>query len=173
MPSTAAAFLERHRFHSSQAWATSPIKRAKMKTFIGVWIDRRRAVIVKIGQPEYIGDPEPQLAIEELASGVAKRVRTTGGSRTGKTPWGPQQVISESKAEARQRQQMDRFFDRLIAAVCHAERLLLMGPGETKQALAKTIKSMPSLAAKLAGVETCDKMTPNQIAARVRAFFHL
>jgi hypothetical protein len=46
-----------------------------------------------------------------------------------------------------------------------------MGPGEIKQKFIEAIKSMPSIAVELAGVETCDKMTPKQIAARVRTFF--
>lgn len=46
-----------------------------------------------------------------------------------------------------------------------------MGPGEAKKELEKEIRQAKNLAERLTSVETCDKMTPNQIMARVRSFF--
>jgi hypothetical protein len=37
----------------------------------------------------------------------------------------------------------------------------------------KVVEANPALAARVAGVETRDKMTPNQVAARVGDFFQL
>ena len=65
------------------------------------------------------------------------------------------------------------YYRRLKKSMHKADRILIMGPGETKHGLMKVIKADPPMAAKVAGVETCDKMTLNQIVSRVKFFFHL
>jgi hypothetical protein len=144
-----------------------------MKTYIGIWVDRRKAVVVTLNQPEPFDETERQTKMTEIDSGVEKRVRTAGGSRTAKSPWGPQQAVSESKAAARHQTQLKNFYHRLIEFLPEAHRILILGPGEAKHGLMKMIEKDPTLAARVTGVETSDKMTPNQIAARVRTFFQL
>ncbi len=117
--------------------------------------------------------PEAEVKISETASGVEKRIRTAGGSRTAKVPWGPQQAVSESKGQARHQSQLNAFYQRLVKSMGKADRILIMGPGETKHGLMRAISKDPATREKPASVETCDKMTPNQIAARVREFFQL
>jgi hypothetical protein len=144
-----------------------------MKIYIGIWVDRRRAIVATLNQPDPFEEKDPRTKISEIASGVEKRVRTSGGSRTGNAPWGPQQVVSESKAEARHQTQLKDFYQRLVKVVSAAHRILIMGPGEAKNGLMTMIETDPKLAARVAGVETRDKMTPNQIVARVGDFFQL
>lgn len=108
-----------------------------------------------------------------MPSNVEKRVRPAGGSRTSKTPWGLQQVVSESKSEARHQRQLRSFYRRRLPHRTKAHRIMIMGPGEAKTGLMKVIADNPALSARVAGVETRDKMTPKQVAARVGAFFEL
>jgi hypothetical protein len=149
------------------------LKGSITKEYIGIWMDRRRAIIVSARKPGFPDDGETKVNIAEMASGVEKRVRTAGGSRTAKVPWGPQQTVAESKLEARHQRQLSLFYNRLLAQVRDAQRIFVMGPGETKDGFVKTIEKDPTVSRKLAGVETRDKMTPRQAAAKVKAFFGL
>jgi hypothetical protein len=144
-----------------------------MKIYVGIWVDRRKAIVAILNQPDLVDETERQTKISEIASGVEKRVRTAGGSRTGNSPWGPQQVVSESKAEARHQAQLKEFYQRLVKVVSAAHRILIMGPGKAKNGLMKMIETDPKLAARVAGVESSDKLTPKQLAARVGDFFQL
>jgi hypothetical protein len=49
--------------------------------------------------------------------------------------------------------------------------VLIFGPGEAKLELENEIRKSKELARKLVGVETADKMTERQIAAKVRRYF--
>ena len=60
----------------------------------------------------------------------------------------------------------------VIAALRQFETLLLFGPGEAKGELHKRLVKM-KLGARVSAVETQDKMTDAQIAAKVRAHFGL
>jgi hypothetical protein len=46
-----------------------------------------------------------------------------------------------------------------------------MGPGDAKLVLKKEVEKSKTLSAKITGIQTCDKMTNKQLAARVRSFF--
>lgn len=73
--------------------------------------------------------------------------------------------------EARHRQQSIRFFQKVIQAVADAHKIMLMGPGEAKVELKKEMDKSQAISESLVHMETCDKMTQRQIAARVRDFF--
>ena len=144
-----------------------------MKNYAGIWVDRRKAFIVSMDRSVYSYDSDSAPTTLEIPSGVEERVPKTGGMRTAHPPWAPQYGVPESRSEARQQRQLNAFFGRLIGAIQTADRILIMGPGETKHGLMRAIRKLPAFASRVAGVETCDKMTPHQIAAKIRAFFHL
>jgi hypothetical protein len=52
-----------------------------------------------------------------------------------------------------------------------ADKILIMGPGEAKLELKKEIEKSKALIPKIVGVHTSDKMTNNQIAAKVKSYF--
>jgi len=58
----------------------------------------------------------------------------------------------------------------MIACIRDAEAILLLGPGEAKGELKKRIER-DKLGGRIVGVETVDKMTDRQIAAKVRQHF--
>ena len=51
-----------------------------------------------------------------------------------------------------------------------AEFILIFGPGEAKGELRKRLEKS-KLGGRIAGVETVDKMTDRQIAAKIRQYF--
>jgi len=62
------------------------------------------------------------------------------------------------------------YYDAVIASIGDAESILIFGPGEAKGELNKRLKRN-KLGGRIAGVETVDKMTDRQIAAKVRQRF--
>ena len=57
-----------------------------------------------------------------------------------------------------------------IASIRDAQSILLFGPGEAKGELKKRLERI-GLGERIVGVETVDKMTDRQIAAKVRRHF--
>ena len=62
------------------------------------------------------------------------------------------------------------YYDEVIAHLGSAESIFIFGPGEAGGELEKRLASK-GLGAKVVGVETADKMTDHQVAARVRQHF--
>ncbi len=136
-----------------------------MKKRVGIWIDAKEALIVTLG------GPEDAPVFEEVQSDVERYVRLSGGSRTKRTPWGPQNISSDSKMQARHQQQLRRFYQAVIKAVDGAYKIMLMGPGEAKLGLKKEIDKNIPLSESLVHMETCDKMTQGQLVAYIKKFF--
>jgi hypothetical protein len=62
------------------------------------------------------------------------------------------------------------YYDAVIACLRDAEAILIFGPGEAKGELKKRLEGL-NLGGRIVGVETVDKMTDRQIAAKVRQRF--
>ena len=142
-----------------------------MKKYTGIWIDHKKAVIVTKKRTERSYEEDVELAVTQINSDVERKVRLAGGSRTRNTPWGPQEIAVDSKIEARQKQQLKKFYQRIIELITDADKILIMGPGEAKLELKKEIEKSKALIPKIVGVHTSDKMTNNQIAAKVKSYF--
>jgi stalled ribosome rescue protein Dom34 len=132
-----------------------------MNRKVGLWIDHRKAVIISL-----VGEEEEVKLIE---SNVEKHVRSSGGSRS-KTPYGPEDVVAEDNRERRFTGHLNKYYDEVISSIHDAEAVLIFGPGEAKNELKKHIKSK-ELQGRIVRVETVDKMTDHQIAAKVRQYF--
>jgi hypothetical protein len=125
-----------------------------MKNNVGLWIDHRKAVIVSI--------TDSGEEIQDIPSNMEPHVRFSGLSD-----------VEESADDIRDRQyagHLTHFYDEVIERIGDAEAVLILGPGEAKGELAKRLDSK-GLKPRIAGVETADKMTNPQIAARVRRYF--
>jgi len=125
-----------------------------MKRDVGLWIDHRKAVIV-IATEE--GD-ETKL----IESEMEKHVRFASGSS--------QDGSSEDMRDRQFANHLAVYYDRVIECIGDAQSILLLGPGEAKGELAKRLEGT-ELGGRVVGVETVDKMTDRQIAARVRQRF--
>ena len=132
-----------------------------MTTQAGLWIDHRKAVIVTVSDE---GD-----TTEVVKSNVERHVGHSGGPRAGGSH-GSRAGAGEDTRERRFEGQLNKYYDEVVACIREAEAILILGPGEAKGEL-KTRLEHDGLGARIVGVETVDKMTDRQIAAKVRERF--
>jgi hypothetical protein len=141
-----------------------------MKKYVGIWLDHREAYLVYLSKDQPISS-ENQEMIECIESEIERRVRLSGGSRSRKTPYGPQEISVDSKQEDRIKGQLRKYYQEIIKRISDADRILIFGPGEAKIELKKEIEKSKQLAGKIKQIESADKMTMRQIAAKARTFF--
>ena len=65
---------------------------------------------------------------------------------------------------------LNTYYDAIVASIGGAESILVFGPGEAKGELKKRLQRK-HLGGRVAVIETVDKMTDRQIAAKVRQHF--
>ena len=132
-----------------------------MNTKTGLWIDHRKAVIVHVTAT---GEE-----IKQIPSSAEKQLR-----RTGSTPlqgnFESQQVPADDSRQRTYTGQLNTFYDEVIACIRDAESILIFGPGVAKDELKGRLEEN-NLGDRVSGVETVDKMTDPQIAAKVRQHF--
>ena len=141
-----------------------------MKKYAGIWLDHRKAFLVYLISGRQTFDEEPG-SVERLESNVERKVRLSGGSRSRKTPYGPQEIAVDGKLEDRIKQQLKQYYQGIIKKIEGADRIYIFGPGEAKVELKKEIEKLKEFAGKINKVESADKMTHRQIVAKVRTFF--
>ena len=124
-----------------------------MKSTVGLWIDHREAVIVSL--------TDRVQKTKRIISDTDKHVRFSGGA--GKTS-------SEDQRDRRFTGQLDKYYDRVVSCIRDADAILILGPGEAKVELQARLEK-EALGGRIAGIETVDKMTEHQIAAKVRQRF--
>ena len=141
-----------------------------MKKYVGIWLNRREAIVVSLTKAHTPFSDKPAM-IERIESAVERRVRPSGGSRSRKTPYGPQEISVESKQDAHIRHQLSAYHEVIISRISDADRILIFGPGQAKIQLKKEIEKSADLAKRIQKIESADKMTHKQIAAKVKKFF--
>lgn len=67
--------------------------------------------------------------------------------------------------------EIKHFFDDVLKKLEHAESVLIFGPGEAKDELHKLFKSQHHTA-QIVGIESADKLTENQVVAKVRDHYN-
>jgi len=132
-----------------------------MKKQAGLWIDHRKAVIVIV--------TEEGEDIQKIESGMGRHVHYRGASTT-KSPYSTQYQQGDDQLDNKFTEQLNKFYDEVIAHIRAAEAVLIFGPGEAKGELEKRIEH-EGLKAQILAVETVDKMTDRQISAKVRERF--
>jgi hypothetical protein len=136
-------------------------KGVPMKKAVGLWIDHKKAVIVN--GIESGGD------VVTIESNMEKHVRYKEGARP-KTAYGAQHSPAEDVQDRKYNEHLNKYYNRIIAQICKADSIFIMGPGEAKLELRKRL-AHAQLAHRVAGIETADKMTDRQIAVRIRKFY--
>jgi hypothetical protein len=132
-----------------------------MKTTMGLWIDHRKAVIVRVS-----GKGEKTSVIESRAE---KQPGRFDGVRS-ITPYEAQKVQADGRQDIKFADKLNIFYDEVISILRDAESIFLFGPGVAKGELKKRLED-DHLAHRLQAVETVDQMTDPQIAAKVRGYF--
>lgn len=126
-----------------------------MKGQAGLWIDHREACIV------FVGDAGEET--KRIRSDMEKHVRFSGGNRT-------EEGSADDQRDRQFARHLNKYYDEVISHIRDAESILLFGPGEAKGELEKRLATK-GFSGRIVRVETVDKMTMRQIAARVRLHF--
>jgi len=127
-----------------------------MKSEIGLWIDHRQAVLVIV--------TDAGEETKHIISDMEKHVRFSSG-------------LSEdgSLEDVRDRQfenHLNNYYDEVVAVIRDADAIQIFGPGEAKGELEKRLEH-EGLKGRIVAIETVDKMTDRQIAAKVREHFRV
>lgn len=129
----------------------------------GIWIDSSRAILVTLQNGKE--------KITEVDSSMENRMYHDHGGNKG-TFMGRQHVNDERKFEERRKHQMHDFLEDVVNHTKYADELYVFGPAETKTELSKMINEDKSaISAKLKAVESADKMSLNEIVAKVKKFY--
>jgi len=132
-----------------------------MKKTVGLWIDHRKAIVVAVTDK----GEETGLVISK----AEKQPRRSGDSPL-RGPYDPLRVPAADSRQRRFTGHLNIYYDAVIACIRDAEAILIFGPGDAKDELKKRLKRN-NLGGRIAGLETADKMTDRQIAAKVRKYF--
>ncbi|MGE5314228.1 MAG: hypothetical protein ACM3Q4_06005 [Acidobacteriota bacterium] len=119
----------------------------------GLWIDHKKAIIVTL-----TNDGEE---ITHVESDISKTDRIAGNADTPPT---------ESQRNRRFGEALNRYYDNLLIYMRDKMAILIMGPGKAKIEFQKRLEEK-ALSQRIVAVETADKMTDRQFAARVRRHF--
>jgi hypothetical protein len=132
-----------------------------MTTKAGVWIDHRKAVIVTVGPAEK--------RTSVILSKVEKHPERSGDSPLHGRYEGCQ-VPADDRRQRALTGELNVYYDAVLGAVRNVESLLICGPGEAKGELRKRLETK-GFGGRIAAVETVDKMTDRQIAAKTHEYF--
>ncbi len=127
-----------------------------MKKEVGLWIDHREAILVTI-----TAEGEATTCIY---SDIEVDAQYSGSSRSS----GSQNA--ENMQDRKYTNNLGRYYDAIIGYIRDADSIQIFGPGEAKGELVKRLKSK-NLRKRIVSIETTDKLTDPQIAAKVRQQF--
>ena len=126
---------------------------------IGLWIDHKYAYIIS----------HEDARVETIQSHIEPPAHFSGGTRLGGKH--NQKTDTELRHNDRFRLQLGKYYQQVIAALKDVNLIFVMGPGEAKIEFEKALKKHKSMSKRLMKIETTDKMTKNQMIARVRKFY--
>lgn len=129
---------------------------------IGIWIDHKEAILVSLE-----GD---QTTVEHLKSNAESHYRPSGGWKASGTSVAVS-VSKEQKADERRKHQFHKFYQEIIQKIGQSGKIYIFGPSEAKLELAKEIEKIKGWRDRIAAVEPSDRLSENQIVAKVKSFF--
>jgi hypothetical protein len=132
-----------------------------MANQIGIWIDRKQAVMVILD--------EQGEQIRRLVSGASKRVQTDRKARS-RNPNGTQPLPAEDRKDRQFLEKLNQYYETISTSLRDAASVFIFGPGEAKLELERRLARQKT-APPIVGVENADRMTERQIAAKVRKVF--
>jgi hypothetical protein len=127
----------------------------------GLWIDHRKAIIAI--------RTEKGVETALVISNVEKQLRRSGDSPL-KGSYETRRVPADDSRQRAFTGHLNVYYDAVIACVRKADSILIFGPGEAKGELKDRLEKS-KLGGRIAAIETADKMTDRQIAAKVREYF--
>lgn len=134
-----------------------------MKREVGLWIDHHKTVMVTM-----VGEKEET---REIRSNVEKHL-SLAGVMTAKKVNLSVMSTAEDVGDRRYGNHLNGYYDGVVSMLRNADSIWIFGPGEAKAELQKRLE-LQDLGARIVSVETVDKMTDRQIAAKVRLHYQL
>ena len=126
-----------------------------MNAQLGIWIDRKKAVIVSVTRNHSV--------VTQLRSTLRPHGRYHG----------PHDGGGEKKYEARHEQGVAHYLDAIARHVERGDEVLVLGPGETKRALAKRIGQIKSLTGVTTTAVAADKISDANLVSMIRKRYRL
>ena len=127
-----------------------------MKKTVGLWIDHKKAVIV------FVTGTEEEIKL--IHSDIEEQRIEEQGRQNGRS------IPSDDIRLRVLTEHLNNYYEEVISCIRDAESILLFGPGEAKGELKKRLEK-DNLGERIVGVETADKMTDQQIVAKVKEHF--
>jgi len=127
---------------------------------VGVWLDKEKAYVISMNGGNH--------RIEKVESNVETRVRYEGETKSYSGRGGAFFNPSKKKMK-REKHQLNHYLDDLCCKLSDAGSVLIFGPADAKKELKKVLiqrKDKPAIS-----IESAEKMTENQMVARVRKYF--
>jgi len=125
---------------------------------VGLWIDHRKCIIVFV----YSSNIEKKI----ITSHAEKHLSRSHG-KSSAVPFESQMVKADDRQARHFTGQLNTYYDEVISYLDKAESILIFGPGEAKTELLKRT-SKHKLKATIEALENADKMTDDQIIAKVK-----
>lgn len=129
---------------------------------VGVWIDRRQAIVVRFSD-----------AGEDcchIQSGMESQERRASDHPEG--PFEPLNVPSDDTRDRKETAELNKFYDEVISHLRQAHSIYLCGPGEARKQLRNRLEEDRSVTERVV-IEAADRMTDAQLVAKVRKHFHI
>jgi len=126
-----------------------------MNKKVGLWLDRKKAVIVSITN----NGEERRIITSDMEHYVRYSNNAPGDGST------------EDVRDRRFWNHLGEYYDKVIARIGDAKSILIFGPGEAKYELEKRLESEGMLDNVVGVDEAADGLTDRQIAKRVRERF--
>ena len=131
-----------------------------MSSKVGVWVDHREAIVVKLSDAG-----EETMHVQ---SGAESQLRRSSDHTTGS--FEPKLVPADDTRERKFTAELNAFYDEVISQMNLAGSILIIGPGEAKKELRNRMSAKHPTAGSIV-VEAADSMTKAQVVAKVRKHF--
>jgi hypothetical protein len=133
-----------------------------MKKQVGIWIDGKEAIIINLGD-----EANNTLKIEsDLENRIYHDKEGDKGSFMGS-----RHIDNETKFNERRENEMNHFLKEVMAAISDADEVFVFGPAETKLKLKHEMESNKAMQKKVTCFEAAERMTANQIVAKVKEHY--
>lgn len=132
-----------------------------MNKQIGIWIDHKKAVMLTLSD-----DGESMQVIE---SGIDRHSSIRGAIRS-RMPYSAQYPKGDDQLDKQFEGYLNKYYEKVLTHLRGADTVWIIGPGEAKRELKKHLENRKNHIL-ITGIESADKMTDRQIAAKIRKYF--
>ncbi len=133
-----------------------------MEKNVGIWLDNEKAYIITL-----IDGSEK---VEKIESNVETRVRIEGETKS-YSRLGGMLINPQKKKTKRKNHQLKDYFKSIIRKTRDAHGIYIFGPADAKTNLKKIVEQEKNLNKKLKRVDSSDRLTENQMIAKVKEIF--